>query len=97
MVEIALPLLPLLKELKLRSADSHFVLPRINQWDEGYQASALRTFLLGLGLPVVRFHDLRATWATVMLGKGVEPAKVMIIVFHSPGGFSEIAEEGASE
>ena len=68
MVEIAPPLLPILKELKLRSGDSHFVLPRITQWDEGYQAEALRTFLLGLGLPVVRFHDLRATWATIMLG-----------------------------
>jgi len=24
-----------------------------------------------------RFHDLRATWATLMLSKGVEPVKVM--------------------
>ncbi len=85
MVEIAPPLLPLLRELKLKSADSHFVLPRISQWDEGHQAAALRMFLIGLGLPVVRFHDLRATWATLMLGKGVEPAKVMIM-----GGWNDI-------
>ena len=85
MVEIALPLLTLLKELKLKSTDSHFVLPRISQWDEGHQAAALRMFLVGLDLPVVRFHDLRATWATIMLGKGIEPAKVMIM-----GGWNDL-------
>ena len=34
---------------------------------------------MGLGLPPVRFHDLRATWATIMLSKGVQPAKVMVM------------------
>ena len=28
-------------------------------------------------LPAIRFHDLRASWATAMLGQGIEPAKVM--------------------
>jgi integrase len=85
MVKIALPLLTLFKELKLKSKDSVFVLPRINRWDIGQQAEALRMFLIGLGLPPVRFHDLRATWATIMLGKGVEPAKVMVM-----GGWKEL-------
>lgn len=84
-VEIAPPLLPMLKELKLKSSDSHFVLPRISQWDEGHQAAALRMFLIGLGLPVVRFHDLRATWCTLMLAKGIQPAKVMIM-----GGWKDL-------
>ena len=84
-VEIALPLLSILKELKLKSSDSHFVLPRISQWDEGHQAACLRMFLIGLGLPVIRFHDLRATWATLMLSKGIEPAKVMIM-----GGWNDL-------
>lgn len=84
-VEIAPSLLPLLQELKLKSGDSHFVLPRISQWDDGQQAMVLRMFLIGLGLPVVRFHDLRATWATLLLGKGVEPAKVMIM-----GGWNDL-------
>lgn len=84
-VEIAPPLLPILQELKLKSADSHFVLPRIDQWDEGRQAAFLRMFLIGLGLPPVRFHDLRATWATIMLGKGIQPAKVMIM-----GGWNDL-------
>lgn len=79
MVEIAPPLIPVLSELKLKHADSNFVLPRIDKWDKGEQARELRMFLMGLGLPRIRFHDLRASWATVMLGKGVEPIKVMIM------------------
>ena len=77
--EIAPPLLPMLRELKLKSTDSHFVLPRLNQWNDGSQAAALRMFMIGLGLPVVRFHDLRATWCTLMLSKGIQPAKVMVM------------------
>jgi integrase len=42
-------------------------------------------FLQGIGLPVIRFHDLRATWATLMMSKGVEPIKVMIM-----GGWKEL-------
>ena len=45
----------------------------------------LRTFLLGIGLPPVRFHDLRASWCTAMLGMGVEPSKVMLA-----GGWSDL-------
>jgi integrase len=36
-------------------------------------------------LPAIRFHDLRATWATIMLGRGVEPVKVLKL-----GGWSDI-------
>lgn len=77
MLEIAPNLIPMLRELKMENYDSTFVLPRVRYWDEGYQATELRMFLLGIGLPAVRFHDLRATWATIMLSKGVEPIKVM--------------------
>jgi len=80
MVEIAPALLPILKELKLRqSGDSHFVLPRLEKWEKGEQARELRGFLIGMGLPPIRFHDLRASWATIMLGRGVEPIKVMFM------------------
>ena len=34
-------------------------------------------FLMGMGLPPIRFHDLRATWATILLSKGIEPIRVM--------------------
>lgn len=77
MIEIAEPLLPLLKELKLQSSDSTFVLPRIDKWDKGEQARELRMFLMGIGLPPIRFHDLRASWATLLLARGIEPVKVM--------------------
>jgi len=77
LVEIAPNLVLILKELKLQNFDSHFVLPRSPRWDKGEQAQYLRMFLQGIGLPQVKFHDLRATWATIMLSQGVEPIKVM--------------------
>jgi integrase len=85
MVDIAPNLVPLLKELKLASGDTNLVLPRIDKWDKGEQARELRMFLSGLGLPAIRFHDLRATWATLMLSKGVEPIRVMIM-----GGWKDL-------
>jgi integrase len=76
-VEIAPSLITVLKELKLVQGDSNFVLPRLDKWDKGEQARELRMFLMGLGIQPVRFHDLRASWATLMLSRGVEPIKVM--------------------
>ena len=76
-LEIAEPLIPLLNELKTHLAETEFVLPRIPAWCKGEQARVLRGFLKLLGLPEVRFHDLRASWATLLLSKGVAPAKVM--------------------
>lgn len=84
-VEIPKPLLPVLQELKLKSAGSDFVLPRLSKWDKGEQARDLRFFLKSIGLPEVRFHDLRASWATMLLGKGVAPSKVM-----SMGGWKDM-------
>lgn len=76
-LEIAPSLLVVLRQLKLQNQDSAFVLPRIQTWDDGRQAEMLRMFLTGINLPHVRFHDLRASWATMLLSQGVEPAKVM--------------------
>ena len=53
------------------------MLPRIDKWYKGEQARELRVFLQAIGLPRVRFHDLRASWCTMMLSLGVEPVKVM--------------------
>jgi integrase len=85
MVEIAPSLLPILQELKLKTGSCKFVLPRMSRWEKGEQARELRMFLVGIGLPPVRFHDLRATWATLMLSKGVAPVKVM-----SMGGWKDM-------
>lgn len=76
-LEIPMPLMPVLQELKLQSAGNEFILPRILCWDKGDQARYLRLFLQSIGLPQMRFHDLRASWATLLLGKGVPPSKVM--------------------
>ncbi len=76
-VEIAEGLMPVIKELKLKSAGMPFVLPRSTKWDKGEQARELRMFLKGIGLPEIRFHDLRASWATSLLSRGLEPIKVM--------------------
>ena len=75
-VEIAPELLFILRELKIKSFDSSFVLPRIDKWERNEQARELRMFLMGLGLPRIRFHDLRATWATMMLSLGTPPIQV---------------------
>lgn len=85
LVEIAPPLVTALKELKLKNDDSVFVLPRIDAWDAGRQAEMLRTFLVGINLQPMSYHALRATWATLMLSKGVEPVKVM-----KAGGWSSL-------
>lgn len=84
-VEIAPALLPVLKRLKLQTGESGFVLPRIEDWNRGEQARVLRTFLAGMGQPAIRFHDLRASWATLLLLKGVEPIKVMAM-----GGWKDL-------
>ena len=84
-VQVAPKLTEVLRELKLQNSDSEFVLPRISKWDKGEQARELKMFLMGLGLPTIRFHDLRATWATLLLSKGVTPIKVMIM-----GGWKDL-------
>lgn len=84
-LEIAPPLVKILEQLQIDFPESNFVLPRIDKWDKGYQASELRIFLEGLGLPRIRFHDLRASWATVMLSNGIPPIKVMMM-----GGWKDL-------
>lgn len=76
-IPIAPALLAVLQELKLQSGLDIYVLPRLAKWHKGDQARELRFFLAGLGMEGVRFHDLRATFATLLLQKGVAPIKVM--------------------
>lgn len=83
-VEIAESLMPLMYEL-YRNRTTEFILPRIEAWDKNEQARVLQNFLVQINLPRIRFHDLRASWATVMLSKGVEPIKVM-----SMGGWRDL-------
>ena len=84
-VEISPALMPLMRRLKLQTGETGFVLPRVDDWDRGEQARVLRTFLAGMRQPPIRFHDLRASWATLLLLKGVEPIKVMAM-----GGWKDL-------
>lgn len=73
-------LIELKSNLKLRDPkDQKFVLPRLGYWNKGLQAKELRLFLKGVGLPSVKFHALRACFATQLLAKNVPPAIVMKI------------------
>lgn len=66
-------------DLKNRAPESKFVLPRFRDWDRGEQSKVLKAFLLGIGLPSIKFHALRACFATQLLAKGTPAAIVMKI------------------
>ncbi len=73
-------LIDLKLKLEFRPDDERkFVLPRSWYWDKGLQARELRTFLINNGLPSVKFHALRACFATQLLSKNIPPAIVMKI------------------
>ena len=67
----------LLKELKLKAGNRIHVLPRFTDWDRGEAARVLRQFCVGAGLKSVKFHALRACFATQLLKTGVAPVTVM--------------------
>ena len=71
-----------LKGLRLRSSSEN-VLERCRDWQTGCQASVLKKFCEEIGITPVKFHDLRATFITQLLLKGVPVAKVMAIVGHA--------------
>ena len=84
-VPISSELNNLLVELKNFTGTTSWVLPRLVEWDRGEQAKPLRQFLKDIGLPSVKFHTLRACFATQLLADGVEAAKVMKI-----GGWKDL-------
>lgn len=71
--------LSFLKELKKKCRDGKHVLPHFNLWTKGEAAKILREFCIGSGLPSVRFHTLRACFATQLIRDSVAPAVVMKI------------------
>lgn len=67
-------------ELNLNSLDpDDYVLPHYSDWKSGYQAQILRGFCEANGLPSVRFHTLRACFATQLIATGVPATVVMKI------------------
>lgn len=79
------PVRKFLLKLKEKTGQSEYVLPRVESWMKGEQARELRSFLREIGLPEIRFHDLRASWATMLLVNGLEPVKLMAL-----GGWKEL-------
>jgi integrase len=65
-------------DLKINSK-SEFVLPRPTYWDRCEQAKVLKEFCRSINLEPIKFHTLRACFATQLLGQGVESMKVMKI------------------
>jgi integrase len=74
-------LIELLKQLKINSESQGRpqVLPRLRDWNHGEQARILKTFCLSVGLPPIKFHTLRACFATQLLQNQIAPATVMKI------------------
>ncbi|MEK7691609.1 MAG: site-specific integrase, partial [Bdellovibrionota bacterium] len=70
----------LVSELKVdqMKADDH-ILPHFSDWKSGYQAKYLRGFCETNGLPSIRFHALRACFATQLIAAGIPATIVMKI------------------
>lgn len=68
-----------MKEQKLAQGSEKSVLHRFNLWSKGQQAQILREFCVGSGITSVKFHTLRACFATQLIKDGVAPAVVMKI------------------
>jgi integrase len=68
-----------LTELKTVTGSNHHVLRRSWYWDRGMQASVLRKFCIDIGLKSIKFHTLRACFATQLISSGVAPTTVMKI------------------
>lgn len=67
----------LLKEDFGKDQYGHYLLPRIKEWSQGQQAAVLRAFSQSIGLPSIKFHTLRACFATHLLALGIPAVKVM--------------------
>ena len=69
----------LIKELKLGAGTRKEILPRLPHWEKGGQAKILRKFCEGIGLPSIKFHTLRACFATQLIRQGVPPIQIQKI------------------
>ena len=82
---IASALKPIIAELMHQNPESPFLFPRFKEWERSEQAMILRAFCEKIGIRSVRFHTLRACFATHLLAMGVDQATIMAI-----GGWSNL-------
>ncbi|MGE0526787.1 MAG: tyrosine-type recombinase/integrase [Bdellovibrionales bacterium] len=78
-IPISDELLKFLTELKSQAGERKEVLPRLPRWEHGDQARRLREFCVGVGLPSIKFHTLRACFATQLIRNGVPPIQIQKI------------------
>ncbi len=78
-VPVSDELLALLTELKALTQNTDFVLPRVARWANGEQAKNLRAFCKSIGLPSIKFHTLRACFATQLIRNGIPPIQIQKI------------------
>ncbi len=78
-IPISNELFGFLTELKKQSGNRKEVLPRLPRWDHGDQARRLREFCIGSGIPSIKFHTLRACFATQLIRNGVPPIQIQKI------------------
>ncbi|HLI70789.1 MAG TPA: tyrosine-type recombinase/integrase [Ktedonobacteraceae bacterium] len=65
--------------------ENDFVFPNLygRFWEPTYLDQMFKRLLVKSGLPVVRFHDLRHSAATILLGMGIHPKVVQELLGHS--------------
>lgn len=82
---VAIPqnILPVLKELKLRTQSDFVINVKCHKWNEGHQAQVLRQFCKEIGIKEITHHQLRATHITLALIDGVPLGIVKENVGHS--------------
>lgn len=78
-VPVSDELAALINEVRVDAGDRKEVLPRFWTWTKGQQAAILRQFCRSIGVTPIRFHALRACFATQLLAHDVAPARVMKI------------------
>lgn len=81
-VPISDELMKFLREYRLQRPGNE-LLPKLTEWQNGEQAQVTREFCGSIGVTPVKFHDLRATFITNLLSRGVPLGVVMSIVGHS--------------
>ena len=101
---IASNLKSVIEELYELYPKSEFLLPRLPEWKKGEQARVLRAFCDKIGITSVKFHTLRACFATHLLASGTNEATVMRIggwrnfkTFQIYVRLAGVKEQGATE
>ena len=82
---VAIPnyIIPVLKEMKLKSTSDFVIRVKCHRWDSGGQAQILREFCREIGIKEVTHHQLRATHITLALIDGVPLGIVKENVGHA--------------